>query len=194
MCKFGNFQVYITDLSCCKACNRCVKSRRVCPGYKDEATLLFRNYAPPKTAYWVSTELSDETLEKQALDLFLAEFVVESRDREQSRGFLDGMQSLLAGVDPDSSLTSAAKAVVLASIGNRTGRQTLIDHAQREYGKLLQKFTQSLSRDVEAVSIEILYTAVLLGIYEVRVLIIGSRHKAYVSQDHRERRISPHAA
>lgn len=147
---------------------------------------------PPTTTcisppYWISPEISDNRLEEQALDLFLAEFVVESRDREQSRGFLDGMQSLLTRVNPDSSLASAAKAVLLASVGNRTGRKTLVDHAQREYGRLLHKFTHSLSGGAEVVSIETVYTAVLLGLYEVGGLGTKSKHRAQIMTDHRER-------
>ncbi|KAF7562647.1 hypothetical protein G7046_g1481 [Stylonectria norvegica] len=170
------------------ACNRCVKSRRVCPGYKDEATLLFRHYEPPRVTYkspvcWWSPEVGDAKLEETALRIFVAEFVVESRDREHSRGFLDGMQTLLTSVDPESSLASAAKLVVLASIGNRTGRASLAKRTQLKYGQLLQKFTESLSKEKGAVSIESLYTAVLLGIYEIIVSSEASpmQHMAHVN-------------
>ena len=145
----------------------------MCPGYKDEATLLFRHYEPPRVTYgspvcWWVPEVPDDKLEETALGIFLAEFVVESRNRQHSRGFLDGMQSLLPKVDPESSLAIAAKVLVLASVANRTGRESLAKRAQQQYGKLLQKFTQSLSQEAAAVSIETLYTAVLLGIYEVK--------------------------
>lgn len=113
--------------------------------------------------------MEDDDLDQRALDIFLAEFVVESHDRKRSRGFLDGMQSLLANVSPDSSLRNAAKIVVLASIGNRTGRESLVKRAQVQYGQLLQDFTASLSQGSVGVSIENLFTAVLLGLYEVSV-------------------------
>ena len=112
--------------------------------------------------------MPDDELERRAIDIFLAEFVVESHDRKRSRGFLDGMQFLLLKVQPDSALVSAAKIVVLASIGNRTERNSLRKRAQIQYGQLLQTFTKSLSHKYEAVTIENLFTAVLLGFYEVR--------------------------
>ncbi|CAM1507557.1 Fc.00g071980.m01.CDS01 [Cosmosporella sp. VM-42] len=181
------FSIKTTDTTSHKACNRCVKSRRVCPGYKDETTLLFRHYEPPRVTYkspvcWWMPEVPDDILEERALSIFLAEFIVESRDRNQSRGFLDGMQSLVTKVHPGSSLAMAAKVLVLASIANRTGRESLAKRTQRQYGLLLQKFTESLSQETAVVSIETLYTAVLLGIYEIIVSNESSpmQHKAHV--------------
>ncbi|KAM5354515.1 hypothetical protein ACJ41O_001162 [Fusarium nematophilum] len=161
--------------NCCDdtrpACTRCLKSRRVCLGYKDESTLIFRHYEPtPRITYrspisWWSPEVSDSQLEASALGIFTAEFVVESRDRRHSRGFLDGMQSLLGRVDAQSGLARAARALVLASVANRTGRESLREVARRQYGELLGWFGERLRED--GVSIESLYTAVLLGFFEI---------------------------
>lgn len=155
-----------------KACNRCLKSRRPCPGYKDEATLLFRHYGPSKDTHlspipWWSPEVLDEQLEEGALGIFITEFVVEASDRKRSRGFLDGMPALLASVDAASTLVSAAKLLALVSIANRTGREDLVKRAQRRYGILLKEYHDSLSQGVKVRSLESLFTAVLLGIYEV---------------------------
>lgn len=116
---------------------------------------------------WWQPEVPDEKLEEEALGIFVAEFVVQSVDPESSRGFLDGMQSLLRSVDPQSGLARAAKLVVLASIGNRTGRKSLVQRTERQYGILLREYHGSLSIEADNVSIESLYTAVFLGLYEV---------------------------
>lgn len=58
--------------------------------------------------------------------------------------------------------------VALASIGIRLKRQSLIRKTERQYGDLLGNLHQSLYAETQCVSIETLYTAVLLGLYEVR--------------------------
>ncbi|RSM04923.1 hypothetical protein CDV31_009803 [Fusarium ambrosium] len=158
------------------ACKRCLKSRRVCPGYKDDGMLVFRHYQPldyPNTLQldkWSPT--TDILLEEVALDIFLDSVVVQSHDRGQSRGFLDGMHSLLANAAPTCTLISAARVIVLASIANRTRRHSLLATAQRRYGQLLVDFTTSLSRANSHISSGHFLTAVLLGLYE----IITSNH------------------
>ncbi|KAI1379335.1 hypothetical protein F4677DRAFT_408647 [Hypoxylon crocopeplum] len=169
------------------ACKRCVKAHRTCPGYLDEGALIFRHFEPPKIAYtspvrWWSPDVPDTELEESAIDMFIAEFVVEPADRQKSRGFLDGMQILLNSVDPGSGLALAAKLVVLASIGNRTGRRSLLERMERQYVSLLRTYHKSLSMEEDNVSIENLYTAVLLGLYEIIVTnnSTPSKHTAHV--------------
>jgi hypothetical protein len=115
-----------------------------------------------------SPEVDDEEFEKSSLSIFIAEFVLQPVDRQLSRGFLDGMQLLLSGANPSPALASAAKILVLASIGNRMGRKSLISKTERQYVELLRTYHQSLSTETKYVSVENLYTAVLLGLYEVR--------------------------
>lgn len=57
--------------------------------------------------------------------------------------------------------------VALASIGVRLKRKSLIRKTERQYGDLLGNLHQSLYAETQGVSIETLYTAVLLGLYEV---------------------------
>lgn len=118
--------------------------------------------------------MPDEKLEASALDIFVAEFVVHATDPTQSRGFLDGMGSLLKSVDPESGLARAAKLVVLALIGKRSGRTSLVAKMEVLYGSLLREYYDALSMELEQVSIKSLYTAVFLGIYEVSFGIILS--------------------
>ncbi|UPK92701.1 hypothetical protein LCI18_003636 [Fusarium solani-melongenae] len=153
------------------SCQRCLKSRRVCPGYKDDGMLVFRHYqpvdnpSPLQLDRWSPT--TDVLLEEVALDIFLDGFVVQSQDRRQSRGFLDGMHSLLADAAPACTLISAVRVITLASIANRTRWHSLLETAQKQYGQLLIDFTTSLSREQTRISSKDFLTAVLLGLYEL---------------------------
>ncbi|KAL7783171.1 hypothetical protein V8C43DRAFT_309702 [Trichoderma afarasin] len=153
---------------------RCKNTGKSCPGYKDEATLVFRHWSNQQasdtlpTLCW-SSETDDKTLEALSLCIFNSEFVVKTVNRRLSRGFLDGIQLLLKATYSTSVLACSAKILVLASIGNRLGRQSLLIKTDKDYGNLLRKFHQSLSADMKYVSVENLYTAILLGLYEIIV-------------------------
>ncbi|CAF3502571.1 unnamed protein product [Fusarium graminearum] len=152
------------------ACLRCVRSRYNCPGYKDDSLLLFRHYSPankivnPTLEKWSPN--ADYMLEATAVDIFLDELVVRSLDRNHSRGFLDGMHGTFAASDPKSTLMSAAKVVVLASLANRYRKESLFSMVRKQYGQLLREYVTSLSLPSESLSPEQFFTAVLLGIYE----------------------------
>ncbi|KAI2624308.1 hypothetical protein GGR54DRAFT_655075 [Hypoxylon sp. NC1633] len=180
-----------------RGCETCKKRRKKVipvfryllepPGYLDEGTLIFRHYEPPRISYrspiqWWSPDVPDKELEESAIAIFIAEFVVEPADRRKSRGFLDGMQILLNSVDPNSGLAQAAKLVVLASIGNRTGRRSLVECAETQYVSLLRVYHTNLMMERDNVSIENLYTAILLGFYEMIVTTKStpSKHTAHV--------------
>ena len=81
------------------------------------------------------------------------------------------MQYLLNQVDPSDVLPRAAKILTLASIANRTRRKSLIARTTEEYGNLLRLYLESLSTETEYVSVENLYTAVLLGLYKVSLAL-----------------------
>jgi hypothetical protein len=122
----------------------------------------------PATHWWNSPTTDDDQLEAASLDIFLRDFVVQATDRDVSRGFLDGMPSLLRRLrSPDSDLPTAAKLVALASVANKLKRKGLLDSTRRRYCLLIQRFNRSLSLERGRISIESLYTAVLLGLYEV---------------------------
>ena len=108
-------------------------------------------------------------LESTAVHIFLDELVVRTLDRSQSRGFLDGMHDTFATSAPDSMLMSAAKVAVLASLANRYRRDSLFSIVRKQYGQLLKEYVTSLSIPSESSSVEQFFTAVLLGIYEVRL-------------------------
>lgn len=147
-----------------------MKSRRVCPGYGED-TLIFRHYHPYqnqstlKDFGWSPT--TTELLDGAALDIFLDRFVVLSSDRTQSRGFLDGFDTLLVRAAPNSTLASAAKAITLGALAKSTGRAELLETVYMRHGELLKSFNASLSQEGSSISIDNFFTAVLLGLYEV---------------------------
>lgn len=148
-----------------EACNRCVKAHRTCYGFKDEGTLLFRHYQPAK----LSTHIpSHSALEGAALDMFISDFVIKALDRAVSRGFLDGTQNVSKALDPSSPLVQSTKLVALASVARRQSPKELLEYVDVCYGELLRAYQRALvSSEDSDVSIETLYTAVLLRLYEV---------------------------
>ncbi|KAH8810998.1 hypothetical protein F5884DRAFT_876054 [Xylogone sp. PMI_703] len=157
------------------ACIRCRKFGRVCSGFLPEASLVFRHWsAPCQPSYAPSIfqalhDVQDEIQQDSALRLFVDEFVVVATDPSLSRGFLDGMQHMLRRVHPASALACTARILVLACIGHRTGKRSLVSKTQRQYIDILQIYSRSLSAQSTHVPVEDLYTAVLLGLYEIIV-------------------------
>lgn len=98
----------------------------------------------------------------------MTEFTTKAADRQESRGFLDGIEPLLKSNGLECSLVCSAKIVALASIGIRLKRNSLIIKTEKHYGNLLRNLHQSLYAETQCVSIKTLYTAILLGLYEVR--------------------------
>lgn len=152
-------------------------------GYKDESELVFRNYgvstneAHPglsgnqshsSAPAGITTEIGiDIQIEEYALTTFFHDYCVESADRRLSRGFLDGLRSVILHAGESSDVAVAAKIIALTTAGNRMGRASLIDRANVLYGFLLRSFQVTLSSDVACKTVESLMTAVLLGLYEV---------------------------
>ncbi|OAA68562.1 hypothetical protein SPI_00757 [Niveomyces insectorum RCEF 264] len=139
---------------------------------QDEKDVIFRQWpSPPSQQHsstcWPDAALNDTEIEARALVVFLNEFVVEPANRELSRGFLDGMRTLLDRAGPDSILAGAAKLVALACVAHRLRRPSLLRRLEEQYGFLIQNFNRSLSLEGDCVTIESLYTAVLFGLYEV---------------------------
>ncbi|EXJ87922.1 hypothetical protein A1O1_04849 [Capronia coronata CBS 617.96] len=175
------------------SCKRCLKSKRTCPGYDEPSSSFhFRHYVPVnhvhddpdippadsrrasgqgdsvrrKTAA-VPSDFESAQLEDDALDTFLLEYCVESNDKSISRGFLDGLESLITTAGRSSDLAHAARIVALAGIGNRRRDHNLVHRTRQRYGDLLLSFRQTLADLETASTIESLMTAVLLGIYEI---------------------------
>ncbi|VUC36834.1 unnamed protein product [Clonostachys rosea] len=153
------------------SCSRCVKSRRPCPGYGDDSSLVFRHYHPFMNAASVETGRCSPGIlsiwEDAAIQIFLDNLVVPSQNRQKSRGFLHGIQSLFTSAAPGSALLVAAKVVALAAISNTTRSPELASVVQTLYGCALRDLNMSLPSNNSTVPVEFFLTALLLGLYEI---------------------------
>ena len=115
----------------------------------------------------VTLQLGNAQLEQQALDIFIEEYCVEPADPTISRGFLNGLKSLIAYTGETSDVAQAARAVSLVGLGNRTSTPAFRRKAEILYGDLLRSFATTLSNPNTSNSVESLMTAVLMGLLEV---------------------------
>jgi hypothetical protein len=84
-----------------------------------------------------------------------------------SRGYLDGLETLLNSAGPKSELAEATHVVALANIGTKLRRPTLVHKARIRYYKMLHSLQVMISKAAMTKATESLMTAVLLGLYEV---------------------------
>ena len=190
-CSLWVFQHY-SNFSA-KSCSRCLSSKRDCPGYGEDSPFVFRNYAnvrgrkathkegtelptplssePPMPLCLVADlrEACQHPLDEGTLEIFFRDYCIESSNRSLSRGFLDGIKSLIACTGESSDVARAAKTVALAGLGKRTKRAELMKRAEELYAQILLSFRTTLSHSYQSNTTETLMTAVLLGLYEVRI-------------------------
>ncbi len=169
-------------------CQKCAKSRRTCLGYKDDADIIFRdstsssvndpiedhNLSSPssQTSKSLNTSINlpdaDENSEVAAMKMFFLDYVLVSKDRSLSRGYFDGLESLLNHASPDSELVSAATIVALASAASKAGSYDLVSSSAR-YPDAIAAFQKTLDNPDKSNADEALMTATLLGLYEMIV-------------------------
>ena len=114
-----------------------------------------------------SQDFDISQLEQHALPTFFFDYCVISRDRSLSRGYLDGLETLLHHAGPSSDVGRACKIVALASLGNKLGRPKLVEKAKQLYAGLLSSFRMTISDPATSNTVESLMTSALLGVYEV---------------------------
>lgn len=119
-------------------------------------------------------------MDQIALNTFLDDYCVRSKDKNFSRGYLDSLGSLLAHEAPSSDLAKAARVAALASFGNKISEPILLHRAKESYSDLLVSFQSTVSDPVTANTIESLATAALLGLYEV----INTFHFSLLAMSH----------
>lgn len=165
-----------------QACERCVKSKIVCPGYLTEPGYVFRNAtATPIGHFSVGSEVkagprhprpitlmsADDQLVNDSVNSFYDDYVVVSANPAVSRGFLDGIQHLIRFAGESSDVAQAARVVALGGVANRLGRLDLLNRSRSMYGTLLRSFQKTLLDPRTSNTMESLMIATLLGIYEV---------------------------
>ncbi|KIV87030.1 hypothetical protein PV11_02602 [Exophiala sideris] len=172
-------------------CNRCIKARRACLGYKPVTDLIFRTQRfdrghthpvaqqlsvnnshretvltqrppAPILAEWHTIEF-----EQTARDFFLHDYCIVPSDPSLSRGYLDGLPRLLEHCGPSSELSRVLTIVAFASYGNKYRRPEIAEKAKILYFELLQSFRSSILDVRSSNIVASLMTAVLLGIYEI---------------------------
>lgn len=105
---------------------------------------------------------------------------MEPTNRSFSAGFLTEVPVLLKAAGPNSAIANAAKLVGLASVANRRGDSDLIKRTAIRYGSLLRVLEKLLSQSPAIPGAEVLFVAVLLGIFEVNNLITIVKHRLII--------------
>ena len=117
---------------------------------------------------WDLTEGADADFEDLALEVFFHDYCLIPENRLLSSGYLEGLETFLFNAEPSSSLVQATKLVAFANIGSRFGRPALVQRARIMYSDMLHTFQMLISNPASSSTAELLMTAVLLGLYEVR--------------------------
>ncbi|TVY45754.1 hypothetical protein LOCC1_G003451 [Lachnellula occidentalis] len=161
----------------------CSRARRNCPGYQVNKDRKFINYlgeadfdllhqksgdllrqtADPThrdTLYWPN-------IEKDALTAFFNDYCIVSSNRDLSRGFLHGLQTMICQAGPQSELSQACTIIALTNLGRKLENDLRIKRAKGLYSLLLRSFRLSISDSAQFTTLESLITAALLGLYEV---------------------------
>ena len=113
----------------------------------------------------------DAAFEDSALDLFFHDYCLVPENRLLSSGYLEGLETFLSHTEPSSNIVQAARLVAFANMGNKLGRPALVQKARILYSDMLHSFQIMISAPTESSTAELLMTAVLLGLYEVCVMI-----------------------
>ncbi|KAL7928952.1 hypothetical protein V8C35DRAFT_316916 [Trichoderma chlorosporum] len=165
------------------SCLRCSRARRTCPGYEPKKDLKFINYSGKvdlsvldqpsskllsQPASFYQTETIDWFhIENSARLLFFNDYCIISSNRSMSRGYLHGLQAMIAKADPNSELVQACTLAALANLGNKSGNLMHKQRAESLYSSLLRSFRLSISNEAVFTTVESLITAALLGLYEI---------------------------
>lgn len=112
-------------------------------------------------------------IEDCALAEFFHHYTIKSEDPSVSRGYLAGIEARVRAADPSDGISQAAKVVALASLGSRLKWATLLEKARSLYVEALTSLSTDLSNGALTDISEPLATAVLLGLYEVRLRTMG---------------------
>ncbi|KAL4958668.1 Zn(II)2Cys6 transcription factor domain-containing protein [Aspergillus stella-maris] len=120
-------------------CERCKKAGISCLGYRSPDQLLFYHH-----------------------------YVIRSVDPIVSRGFLDGLPFLLFKSHPTSHVVQAAEIVGWASLGDLRNRLDVLARARTQHISILDSFPGLYhSCRSSGLTLEVLVTATLLGLYEI---------------------------
>lgn len=113
-----------------------------------------------------STE--DAQIEYRALADFFRDYCLTSKNRSLSRGFLNGLQSLVCAAASSSDIAQASKIVAFANFSKQSCQPRLAEKAKTLYYRMLHTLQSTISDTTKSDTVELLISIVLLGLYEVR--------------------------
>ena len=108
-------------------------------------------------------------IESSAFQTFISEYCISLSNRTVSRGYLNGLESLIEKAGPASTVSQSCKIISLANLGKKAASPMLLQKAETLYFDLLPSFRWTISNEGESTTIQSLITAVLLGLYEVSI-------------------------
>ncbi len=108
-------------------------------------------------------------IESSAFQTFFSNYCISSSNRTVSRGYLNGLKSLIEQAGPESSIAKSCKIISLANLGKKAASPMLLQKAEALYFDLLPSFRWTISNEGKSTTIHSLITAVLLGLYEVSI-------------------------
>ena len=108
-------------------------------------------------------------IESLAFQTFIADYCISSSNRTVSRGYLNGLESLIEKAGPASSITQSCRIISLANLGKKSASPMLLQKAETLYLGFLPSFRLTISNEGKSTTIQSLITAVLLGLYEVSI-------------------------
>jgi len=108
-------------------------------------------------------------IESSAFQTFTFDYCISSSNRAVSRGYLNGLVSLIEKAGPASIIAQSCKVISLANLGKKAASPILLQKAETLYFDLLPTFRWTISNERKSTTIQSLITAVLLGLYEVSI-------------------------
>jgi hypothetical protein len=105
-------------------------------------------------------------IESSAFQTFISDYCISSSNRKVSRGYLNGLESLIEKAGPWSCIAKSCKIISLANPGKKTASPVLLQKAETLYFDLLPSF-RTTTNEGKSTTIHSLMIAVLLGLYEV---------------------------
>ncbi|MCJ1398025.1 hypothetical protein MMC11_001222 [Xylographa trunciseda] len=106
-------------------------------------------------------------IESSAFQTFISDYCISSSNRTVSRGYLNGLESLIVEAGPGSSIAKSCKIISLANLGKKAASHMILQKAETLYFDLLPSFRWTISNEGKSTTIQSLITAVLLGLYEI---------------------------
>ncbi|KAI9697166.1 MAG: hypothetical protein M1820_007902 [Bogoriella megaspora] len=169
-------------------CQKCKNLGRPCPGYRDEASMVFHNqnnYArtmvlsrPSRaldTNSLVKSTYTDQRLilppslslnfETQAIDQFYSQYVMA--EGRSGYGYLDFLPEMATNLEYSPCLQGALSATALANASKQRRQPEILPLAREKYGQALALMKKAIRNPQRAASDDVQLTILCFSIYEI---------------------------